>query len=351
MKHIDLFEKFLKETVNLNKTRVETAASGIDTITSFLKSGDLTKNLFVTTSPQGSYRQKTIIKPPAEDIEFDVDLLFEMKIVEGWEPKDYHKRVADQFRTSDRYKDKVDTKGKCRCVTIDYESDFHIDVVPAVRTQNGLQIINKNMNAFEPTDGDGYANWFEAKSVLAQGFLVEIVRLVKYIRDTRQRFNVKSILLTTLLGNLVFETDALKDYADLPTSLKILVNRLDAYLQANTVMPVVTNPMLPTESFNRHWDQEKYDLFKKQVQTLNKEVNDAYDEQDETESVEEWQLIFGDDFSSLKDEMEDKAGESVALGNTGHAQAPPWPLNLLYKVKINAYVFIKPEINGNSSEA
>ena len=64
MKHIDLFEKFLKETVNLNKTRVETAASGIDTITSFLKSGDLTKNLFVTTSPQGSYRQKTIIKPP-----------------------------------------------------------------------------------------------------------------------------------------------------------------------------------------------------------------------------------------------------------------------------------------------
>ena len=102
----------------------------------------------------------------------------------------------------------------------------------------------------------------------------------------------------------------MKDCADLPTSLKILVNRLDAYLQANTVMPVVTNPMLPTESFNEHWDQEKYDLFKKQVQTLNKEVNDAYDEQDETESVEEWQLIFGDDFSSLKDEMEDKAGGS-----------------------------------------
>ena len=93
MKHIDLFEKFLKETVNLNKTRVETAASGIDTITSFLKSGDLTKNLFCNDFTTGVLSTKTIIKPPAEDIEFDVDLLFEMKIVEGWEPKDYHKEL------------------------------------------------------------------------------------------------------------------------------------------------------------------------------------------------------------------------------------------------------------------
>ncbi len=342
MKHINLFEKFLKETVNLNKTRVDTAASGIDTITSFLKSGELTKNLFVNTSPQGSYRQKTIIKPPADDIEFDVDLLFEITEVEGWEPKNYHKRVADQFRTSDRYKDKVDTKGKCRCVTIDYESDFHIDVVPAIRTQEGLWIINKNTNTFEPTDGDGYANWFEAKTVIAQGFLVEVVRLIKYIRDTRQRFNVKSILLTTLLGNLVLEADAAEVYTDLPTSLKILVNRLDAYLQTNSAMPVVANPMLPTESFNRHWDQEKYDLFRKEVQILNKQVNDAYGEQEESASVEKWQSIFGDDFSSLKDSVEDKAGKSIALGNAGHAHTPPWPLNLLYKVKINAYVFIKP---------
>lgn len=342
MKHIDLFEKFLKDTVNLNKTRVETAASGIDIITSFLKAGELTKNLFVSTSPQGSYRQKTIIKPPAKDIEFDVDLLFEMKVVEGWEPKDYHKRVADQFRISDRYENNVDTRGKCRCVTIDYESDFHIDVVPAIHTQNGLHIINKNTNTFEPTDGDGYANWFEARSVIAQGFLVEVVRLVKYIRDTRQKFNIKSILLTTMLGNLVFETDNPDTYSNLPASLKILLNRLDAYLQTNVTMPVVTNPMLPTESFNRHWDQEKYNLFKKAIQTLNEQINDAYDEQDETESVEKWQLIFGDDFSSLKDDIEDKTGKSVALGNTGHAQTPPWPLNLLYKVKINAFVYIKP---------
>src|SRR3989344_6387404 len=110
MKLIGYFDKFLKDTVNLNKSRYDTATSGIDAITNFLKSNQVLEDYFIGTSPQGSYKQKTIIRPASEDYEFDVDLLYEMQIVDGWEAKDYLKHIADEFRATDRYKDKVYVK-------------------------------------------------------------------------------------------------------------------------------------------------------------------------------------------------------------------------------------------------
>src|SRR5438874_710633 len=126
------FNKFLVDVVNLNQTRVDVANAGIETMTKFLKNNERFGNLFIDTKPQGSIRQQTIIKPTDPESDFDVDLLFELKPVEEWEPKDYLEKLAAEFKQTERYKDKVDTRGKTRCVTIDYESDFHIDIVPAV---------------------------------------------------------------------------------------------------------------------------------------------------------------------------------------------------------------------------
>lgn len=344
MKLADNFKTFLTDTVNLNKARFDTATNGVDAMTSFLKSDEVLKDLFVDTTPQGSYRQKTIIKPASEELEFDVDLLFEMQIVDGWEPKDYLKNVATQFSKSDRYKDKVDTKGKSRCVTIDYESDFHIDVVPAVRSGDELFIMNKNTNQYEVTDGDGYAEWFGNKNVLAEGFLVGVTRLIKYVRDVKKTFTVRSILLTTLLGNQVFESDEATLYSDLPTSLKTLFSRLDAYLQLNPSMPEVINPILPAESFNRHWDQEKYENFREKIHALNEKVDDAYLESDKAESIKKWRLVFGDDFPDLGALSKTTATDIVRDVGEEFLSDSEYqiPTNLVYTLKINA----KVEQNG-----
>lgn len=344
MKLSSNLKKFLIDTVNLNKTRFDTASSGIDTVTSFLKSDAVLKELFVDISTQGSFRQKTIIKPASEDLEFDVDLLFEMKIVNSWEPKDYLKNVAARFSLSERYKHKVDTKGKSRCVTLDYERDFHIDLVPAVRSGDALFVMNKNTNEYESTDGDGYAEWFGKKNVLAGGFLVEAVRLIKYVRDIRQTFIVRSILLTTLLGNQVIEGDDDNIYSDLPTTLKTLINRLDNYLQMNSSMPEIVNPILPTESFNRHWNQEKYEDFREKINALNERVNEAYVEGDKDESIKKWRLVFGDYFPNLGEVG--KATTIAIVRDIGEEFLSDTeyqiPTNLVYTIKINA----KVEQNG-----
>lgn len=302
MKLEQSFDKFLKDTVNLNQTRIDIAETGIETMTNFLKENEVFSDLFIGTSPQGSFRQQTIIKPVDPEMDFDVDLLFEMKVVEGWEPKDYLLTLSDQFRETERYEDLVDTQGKERCVTIDYESDFHIDIVPTI-SLNGVQLImNKTTNKFESTDGNGYADWFASKNkITGNKYLTKVVRLAKYIRDTHEDFEIKSILLTTLLGNQVLESDN-RDYfyADLPTAFVTIFSRLDSFLQANSVMPEINNPVLSSENFNRKWNQEKYSEFRKEIHKITTSAMEAHGENNENESLKKWQKIFGEDFSVIE---------------------------------------------------
>ncbi len=341
MKLESAFKNFLEKTVNLNQTRYDMAVAAQETMRKLLKNNSIFGDKFIDLRPQGSFRQETIIKPVDEDAEFDVDLLFEMKEVDGWDPASYLKKLADEIRKLERYKDLVDTHGKTRCVTIDYESDFHIDLVPSITLNDGRQMVmNKTVNTFEVTDGDGYAQWFEDRSkITGNKYLIKTVRLIKYIRDAEGAFEVKSVLLTTLLGNLVSSTDIQsRDYPDLPTAFLILITRLDEYLQANPTMRPVANPVLPSEHFNRHWDQEKYHVFRDKIHLYAQLTKEAYIEPDEIKSLKIWQKIFGDNFVIPSDDEDSVITQEestvIILGDYSHRQLPQWPRSLQGAVEI-----------------
>lgn len=322
MKLDKAFNGFLENVVNLNKTRFDTAESGMATMTSILENDEVFGKFFIDVKPQGSFRQETIIKP-VDARDFDVDLLFEMEFVDGWEPKDYLLNLSSQLRKIPRYEKLVDTRGKTRCVTIDYESDFHIDIVPTIQTASGGVIFNKETNQVEPTDGDGYAQWFDEKNkITGKKLLVKVVRLIKYIRDADKKFEAKSILLTTLLGNQVFRDDKREDlYPDLPTAFVVILSRLDNFLQANPVMPEVKNPVLPTEpSFNRKWDQKKYEKFRDSVHEYSLYAIDAFKEPDEYASLKKWQKVFGEKFvlSGAENSREIVFPCGFVLGDSSH---------------------------------
>jgi hypothetical protein len=300
------FNNFLKDEVNLNPTRLKVAKNGIKTMKRFLKRNELFKKNIISITPQGSYRQETINKP-SNDADFDVDLLVLLEEFEGWEAKDYLSKLHQEFKNTDMYKDIVDRRGKSRCVTIDYASDFHIDLVPAIEKNGGYKIMNKNSNEFEDTDGEGYANWFQAKNdITTNKFLTKTVRLVKYLRDYKGTFSIKSVVLTTLLGKQVYELDKFYQdvyYKDLPTTLKTLFNRLNSYLQSrpNLIDEIITNPVLPTEKYSRHWNQEKYSNFRQKVCDYNTWINEAYEENDINKAVIKWRKVFGDEFGEIQE--------------------------------------------------
>ena len=308
MKHVKLFDEFMRDTVNLNKSRIDTLTDRVDAIKKFLRKSDYTPKI-LEFSEQGSWAHKTIIKPPGNK-GFDADLVMFIDEVEDWEPKDYVNNLQKIFESSGIYVDKVQEK-QTRCVKVDYAGDFHLDVVPCIKREidDGMDItytyhvLDRSKNKEEPTAPKEYTSWFSEKNrITGTNMLRKVTRLHKYQRDIKQTFSVKSILLTTLLGERIGLLDKRlpgEGFVDLPTSLKTLTNRLDDWLQERSDMPTVKNPALDfdDEDFNRHWDQKKYSNFRDTFHKYREWIDDAYEEKNHAESLRKWRKVFGGEFA------------------------------------------------------
>ena len=309
MKHERYFQDFLNKTVNLNDSRIDNLNGHVEAITNFLK-GKLVG--YKKYSQQGSYAHQTIIKPVRGNDEFDADVLIFIKDAD-FSPSsfkvDYVNRVYDTFKDNGTYKDKI--KKNTRCVTIDYAGDFHLDIVPCIEYEDVCYICNGSDKRYEKTDGDGYKGWVANKNKIIEGNnFRKTIRLLKFLRDHKDNFSVKSILLTTIVGNRVNENDTA--FSDLPTTLKILSSRVNKFLQQNEKMPIVENPVLSEEDFNRHWDEKKYANFRDKFDSYNKRIDIAFDEKNHNKSVEAWRKLFGDDFGEMKNDDKKSALGAVA---------------------------------------
>ena len=214
---------------------------------------------------------------------------------DNWGPKDYIKAIYDTLRQNKNYADKVNLS--TRCVTIDYAGDFHLDIVPRVTIDGEHYICNRLKNEFEKTNGAGYRVWFNGQNKITDGNLKRVVRLLKYLRDHKGNYTAKSILLTTLAGMCIYpsdkDTEAVKTVAD---TLETVLTRMDDYLQANPTMPEIRNPVLPSETFNRHWDQRKYAHFRDMLHSHAQIVREAKSAESGEESIRLWRKLFGEEF-------------------------------------------------------
>lgn len=324
MKHINDFDKFMTDTVNLNQTRIDTLESRSSTIIDFVRAQPALKDHFISAEPQGSWAQKTIIKP-CNRAEFDADIRVYLLPIAGWEPQDYIENFYAMFRSSDRYREMAHRK--TRCVYLDYAGDFHLDIVPCVQVGNEHFVVNRATNRYEITDAQGYRDWFRQKNdAVGNNSLIKVVRLAKYIRDSKKTFTAKSILLTTLLAGQIRSAESEADFKDLPTSLRTIFSRLNGYLQVNDTMPIVENPALPgREDFNRHWNQEKYEVFREKIGYYTQSINLAFEEVEREESIRKWREVFGNGFSALQSERDAKEALVATKHPVTISSAPPTP--------------------------
>ncbi len=321
MKLNEHFNNFLRDTVNLNQSRINILEQRVETIMSFLKGSSYGATIR-SFSAQGSWAHKTIIKPQPNK-GFDADLVIFLDPQNEWDPAEYLEDLYMVFRRHGTYQDKVSRH--TRCIMIDYAGDFSLDVVPVIVEQKFLsdstyKVCNRNENKFELTSPLAYTDWLSKKnSITGSNHLRKIIRLMKYIRDIKGTFSVKSILLTTLLGELICSQDNFlsSPFSDAPTTLKVLIGGLDDWLQSRPVMPTISNPVLDEENFNRHWNQDKYKNFRERISQYRSWIDDAFTEADRDESIRKWQRVFGEDFA--KGELSEKMTSGVALmtKNTG----------------------------------
>ena len=286
------FREFLRDEVNLNERRLRRLETGVGAVSSYLRD-HLTG--YQKTEPQGSYALRTLIKPVDDNDEYDADIQIVMNPNSKWQAKDYIDAIYRTLKQNQNYADKL--RIKTRCVTIDYAGDFHLDVVPRVTSGGRHYVCNRIDNSFEVTDGTGYREWFNEKNRFTAGNLKRVVRILKFLRDHKNNYSAKSILLTTLAGNTIRPSDegteAVSTVAD---TLVTVLTRIDDYLQQNPFMPEIRNPVLSSETFNRHWDQRKYSNFRNRVHSHALTARSAKAESSSEESVNTWQKLFGEIF-------------------------------------------------------
>ena len=286
--------QFLRDEVNLNQGRSDQLETAVGAVDAYLR--DQLPG-YQKMERQGSYALGTLIKPVDDNAEYDADIQIVMNPNSGWEPKDYIKEVYRTLASNKTYTDKL--RLKTRCVTVDYASDFHLDVIPRVTLGGSHYVCNRLENKFEETDGNGYRDWFNEKNRITGGNLKRVVRLLKHLRDHKNSFTAKSILLTTLAGNAIRPDDegtmAVSTVAD---TLETVVSRMNDYLQQHPSMPEIKNPVLPTENFNRHWDQRRYANFRNRIQAYARTGRPAKDQLAAEKAIERWQELFGDNLGS-----------------------------------------------------
>ncbi len=286
------FREFLRDEINLNKRRIGRLTSGVRGVNGCLKN-----NLkgYQAMDRQGSYALGTFIKPVDERDEYDADIQIVMNPNPQWRPKDYINEIYRTLKQNKNYADKL--RLKTRCVTVDYAGDFHLDVVPRVTNDDKHYICNRTDDRFEETDGMGYKRWFNEKNRITGGNLKRVVRLLKYLRDHKNNYIVKSIMLTTLAGMAIKESDKGTDrVSTVSDTLETVLTRMDRYLQAHPNMPEIKNPALQSENFNRHWNQKKYANFRNKVHSQAKAVRKAKSEESSEKAVRIWQELFGENF-------------------------------------------------------
>ncbi len=322
-KNIQQFAEFLRDEVNLNQSRLDRLETSVGAVNDYLKD-----NLpgYQTMDKQGSYALGTLIKPVDDNDEYDADIQIVMNPNPKWEAKDYVHAINQTLAGNKNYVDKL--RLKTRCVTVDYAGDFHLDVVPRVTINGKHCVCNRIDNKFEETDGTGYRDWFNGKNRITGGNLKRVVRLLKHLRDHKNSFTAKSILLTTLAGNAIKVSDegtaAVSTVAD---TLETVLSRMNDYLQQHPNMPIIKNPVLPTEDFNRHWDQRRYANFTNRVQSYAQTAKQAKAEPSAEQAIKLWQDLFGDKFGkSSSSGGGGSPGQSTsgsAIGGAAATTTPP----------------------------
>jgi SMODS domain-containing protein/adenylyl/guanylyl cyclase-like protein with sensor domain len=292
------FNAFLANEVNLSQARLGQLDERVEAIDGFLSSGsNEIATRFVQMIPQGSYAHRTIINPVDDNDEFDADVLLELTEEPNWSASDYIEDLYKVFRASSRYHSVVSRHA--RCVKVDYANEFHIDIVPYMERHGEHYIANRDTDEFELTNPEGFNEWLDRQNQTTGGKLIKVIRLLKYLRDYKNTFSVKSVILNILVGGRVNSALLLDDpdhYKDLPTAFKNLLVDLSAYLQANPNMPNLIDPSCPSEDFNHRCDQDQYTNLRKWIKYYSEKAAAAFKETDRNTSLKLWREIFGDDF-------------------------------------------------------
>lgn len=283
---------FLKDAVNLPAARLEDLETHVDALWTALVNSSELPNTPTTWHQQGSWAYSTIIKPPTGK-DFDADVVVEFKD-SGVEPREYLLRIRRALESHGTYQGK--TELKTRCVRVQYAGEHHVDLVPMVVRNTGNHIVNRIDNTFERAEPVEYVEWFNGQDDLTGGQLHKVIRLLKYLRDYKKTHATRSVILTTLLGQLVTEAE---EYSDSAEALEQMAARLANYLQSCASKPHLPDPSCEGASFDHRWTPYEFQTLRRVIGNLVSRIALARRALTPASATRAWRDLFGAEFPEV----------------------------------------------------
>ncbi len=269
--------------------------------------------------PQGSFLLGTAIKPLRGE-EFDVDLVCQLDSpVPGLSAEELYRAIGERLGRNGVYRNML--VPKTRCWRLDYASEFHMDILPAIADASGRSLTairvpdREGGFSWSLSDPLGYAAWFREQEAEvsrmrrqtifeeseASGRMVyasvddvpehkvrtplqRVVQMLKRHRDImfsappystadpRGDDTPISIIITTLAGE-AYGNSATEGIWE---SLQLVVPRMIDILRTNGY--VLKNPVNPNEEFTDKWGAvpRKKQYFLAWLEQLHVDINQVH---------------------------------------------------------------------------
>lgn len=278
---INLILEELTKRISLSDTAIETIKTEYSGITNYLDN-NLDNKYEINVFPQGSYNLGTTITPLPGNGEFDVDSVVEVtnKNESEVDAGFIKNLIGDVLKESPRYGHMLMDEKK-RAWTINYETNSHVDVVPAIKpvyTNSDISITNKILNGYEYMHSSPakFKEWFfnmskgiTSELIFEKNFrnsvkklprygngtiLQKIVRLIKYHRnkyfeyETNEKIKPVSMIITILAA------ESYEGEKDLYSALTNVVRRMRGHILSVNGKDMVTNPIDQDENFADKWE-------------------------------------------------------------------------------------------------
>ena len=231
---------------------------------------------------QGSIRLQTSITPKWGG-GFDADIIVELGPSENWRPtpRDAFDLVGSHLKAMPGFKGQI--QWKRRCWALIYDSEYHVDITPAIRDaakgESAILVFDALSQSWRSSDPLGYAAWFLRRTSLATEDrsvsslsddplvvdplagddwlkadrhirpLARAIQLLKRRRDLwfDPAVGPNSMVLTTLAANFYRGEETVSE------SLFNLVQRISEYFSDASQPRIVVNPINDEEVLSENW--------------------------------------------------------------------------------------------------
>jgi hypothetical protein len=289
---LDLLE-LLCEELELTESQRQAAERSYATVGEWLNApGSAIARYSPHIHAQGSIALGTTVRPHNR-ADFDIDLVCLLEFLQGVSAAELFRLVHDRLNEHGTYTKMISRKN--RCVRLDYQPDYHLDITPAMphRLQGThIYVPDRALATLKDSNPKGYIDWFLAIGrrmpnirrmlvlanemsnratveplTLQQSFekkpLQRIVQILKRHRDLHFEKSpdiaVISVTITTLTA-ISYERLVGREFETTEDFVEAVVRDLPNGLQRRQVGAAVhwwlPNPSSPGENFAEKWNDD-----------------------------------------------------------------------------------------------